>query len=70
MIILRIFNRETFEVDEAVPSTNVTNKILARVIEYCKLHVEVPKAEDRTTKEDLKTFYVEFIKLFKSLCIS
>lgn len=24
--------------------------------------MEVPKAEDRTTKEDLKTFYVEFIK--------
>ncbi|WMV51647.1 hypothetical protein MTR67_045032 [Solanum verrucosum] len=39
-----------------IPIPNVTSKILTKVIEYCKRHVEVPKAEDKTAKEDLKTF--------------
>ncbi|XP_015089135.1 SKP1-like protein 1B [Solanum pennellii] len=42
---------------------NVTGKILAKVIEYCKRHVEVSKAEDKTAKEDLKTFDAEFVKV-------
>ncbi|KAH0720574.1 hypothetical protein KY284_005604 [Solanum tuberosum] len=83
MIILRSFDGETFEVDEAValesetikhmiedecanttiPIPNVTSKILVKVIEYCKRHVEVPKAEDKTAKEDLKTFDAEFVKV-------
>ncbi|KAG5599702.1 hypothetical protein H5410_031072 [Solanum commersonii] len=72
MIILRSFDRETFEVDEAValesqtikhmieddydntviPLPNITSKILVKVIEYCKNHLEVPKAEDKTAKKD------------------
>ncbi|WMV33060.1 hypothetical protein MTR67_026445 [Solanum verrucosum] len=76
MIILRSFNGETFEVDEAVvqesqtikhmieddydntiiPLPKVNSNILAKVVEYCKRHLEVPKAEDKTAKEDLKTF--------------
>ncbi|XP_049368395.1 SKP1-like protein 1B [Solanum verrucosum] len=86
MIILRSFDEETFEVDEAValksqtikhmieddynntiiPLSNVTSKILAKVIEYCKRHLEVPKAEDKTPKEDLKTFDAEFVKVDQS----
>ncbi|XP_049401362.1 SKP1-like protein 1B [Solanum stenotomum] len=50
-----------------IPLHNVTGKILAKVIEYCKRHVEVPKAEDKTAKEDLKTFDVEFVKVDQSI---
>ncbi|XP_015170516.1 SKP1-like protein 1B [Solanum tuberosum] len=50
----------------SIPLHNVTGKILAKVIEYCKRHVEVPKAEDKTAKEDLKTFDAEFVKVDQS----
>ncbi|WMV51645.1 hypothetical protein MTR67_045030 [Solanum verrucosum] len=50
----------------SIPLHNVTGKILAKVIEYCKHHVEVPKAEDKTAKEDLKTFDAEFVKVDQS----
>uniref|UniRef100_A0A3Q7GR01 SKP1 component POZ domain-containing protein n=1 Tax=Solanum lycopersicum TaxID=4081 RepID=A0A3Q7GR01_SOLLC len=69
MIILRSFDGETFEVDDeeyantVIPLHNVTSKILNKVIEYYKLHVEVPKAKDKTAKEDLKSFGAEFVKL-------
>uniref|UniRef100_A0A3Q7GS63 SKP1 component POZ domain-containing protein n=1 Tax=Solanum lycopersicum TaxID=4081 RepID=A0A3Q7GS63_SOLLC len=83
MIILRSFDGETFEVNEAValelqtikhmiddeyPNTISLYpiKIIAKVIEYCKNHVEVPKAEDKTAKEDLKSFDVEFVKVDQS----
>ncbi|KAG5599700.1 hypothetical protein H5410_031070, partial [Solanum commersonii] len=46
-----------------IPLSNVTSKILAKVIEYCKRHLEVPKPEDKTNKGDLKTFDAEFVKM-------
>ncbi|KAG5599703.1 hypothetical protein H5410_031073 [Solanum commersonii] len=49
-----------------IPLPKVNRKILAKVIEYCKCHLEVPKAEDKTTKEDLKTFDAEFVKFDES----
>ncbi|KAL6998054.1 SKP1-like protein 1A [Sarracenia purpurea var. burkii] len=40
---------------------NVTSKILAKVIEYCKKHVESPKSEDKIVEDELKTFDAEFV---------
>ncbi|XP_042493028.1 SKP1-like protein 1A [Macadamia integrifolia] len=43
---------------------NVACKILKKVIEYCKKHVETPKTEDqRTADEELKTWDDEFMKV-------
>ncbi|KAJ4962932.1 hypothetical protein NE237_022871 [Protea cynaroides] len=49
--------------DNGIPLPNVTSKILARVIEYCKKHVETPKSDDRTVDEELKSWDAEFVKV-------
>ncbi|KAF6164039.1 hypothetical protein GIB67_028743 [Kingdonia uniflora] len=49
--------------DNPVPLPNVTSKILAKVIEYCKKHVESPKSEDKAVDEELKTWDAEFVKV-------
>ncbi|KAF5207101.1 Skp1-like protein [Thalictrum thalictroides] len=49
--------------DDGIPLPNVTSKILAKVIEYCKKHVESPKTEDRSVDEDLKNWDAEFVKV-------
>ena len=49
--------------DSGIPLPNVTSKILAKVIEYCKKHVESAKSEDRTNEEDLKSWDAEFVKV-------
>ncbi|KAK1320092.1 SKP1-like protein 1A [Acorus calamus] len=51
--------------DNGIPLPNVTSKILSKVIEYCKKHVEVaPKTgEDRTQEEELKAWDVDFVKV-------
>ncbi|XP_019184098.1 PREDICTED: SKP1-like protein 1A [Ipomoea nil] len=46
-------------VDTAIPIANVTSKILAKVIEYCKSHAEAAK----TSQDDLKDFDANFIKV-------
>uniref|UniRef100_A0A5B6YQS3 SKP1-like protein n=1 Tax=Davidia involucrata TaxID=16924 RepID=A0A5B6YQS3_DAVIN len=50
-------------VDSVIPLPNVTSKILAKVIEYCKKHVDTPKADDRSAEEDLKTWDADFVKV-------
>lgn len=40
-------------INTIIPLYNIISKILAKVIEYYKLHLEVPKAEGKTAKEDL-----------------
>ncbi|XP_030464129.1 SKP1-like protein 1B [Syzygium oleosum] len=49
--------------DSGIPLPNVTSRILAKVIEYCKKHVESAKSEDRTTEDDLKAWDAEFVKV-------
>ncbi|KAL3539092.1 hypothetical protein ACH5RR_002458 [Cinchona calisaya] len=49
----------------SIPLSNVTSRILAMVIEYCKKHVEAPKSSDvdKSSDEDLKTFDADFVKV-------
>ncbi|KAF8405430.1 hypothetical protein HHK36_010336 [Tetracentron sinense] len=49
--------------DNGIPLPNVTSKILSKVIEYCKKHVETPKSEDRGIDEELKNWDAEFVKV-------
>lgn len=52
-------------IDCPIPLPNVTSKILAKVIEYCKYHVETGKAGDKpaTSEEDIKAWDNEFVKV-------
>ncbi|XP_031265435.1 SKP1-like protein 1B [Pistacia vera] len=51
--------------DNGIPLPNVTSKILSKVIEYCKKHVEATKADDRAAgvDEELKAWDAEFVKV-------
>ncbi|KAK4583895.1 hypothetical protein RGQ29_021852 [Quercus rubra] len=49
--------------DNGIPLPNVTSKILAKVIEYCKKHVESTCADERTSDEDLKAWDTEFVRV-------
>ncbi|KAI9165647.1 hypothetical protein LWI28_017986 [Acer negundo] len=54
--------------NSGIPVPNVTGKILAKVIEYCKKHVEsADKTNDRnnstTSADDLKNWDAEFVKV-------
>ncbi|KAL0366012.1 UNVERIFIED_CONTAM: SKP1-like protein 1A [Sesamum radiatum] len=60
--------------DNVIPLPNVTGKILSKVIEYCKRHVDAAasasaaKADDKlasasVTDDDLKAFDADFVKV-------
>jgi len=53
-------------IDNPIPLPNVTSKILAKVIEYCKYHVENQKtSEDKpaTPEDEIKAWDAEFVKV-------
>ncbi|KAA8528772.1 hypothetical protein F0562_036127 [Nyssa sinensis] len=50
---------EDYFADDGIPLPNVTSKILSKVIDYCKKHVETPKSLD----DDLKAFDAEFVNV-------
>ncbi|KAF5764373.1 putative S-phase kinase-associated protein [Helianthus annuus] len=52
--------------DTSIPLPNVTSKILSKVIEYCKKHVETPNADEKVAEEDLKSFDADFVKVDQS----
>ncbi|CAH2063457.1 unnamed protein product [Thlaspi arvense] len=51
--------------DSGIPLANVTGKILAMVIEYCKKHVAVDGGES-LSEEDLKKWDAEFMQIDQS----
>lgn len=58
---------ETGGEDTLVPLPNVQSKILSKVIEYCKFHVEASKKNNddkpAKTEEEVKTFDTDFVKV-------
>lgn len=49
--------------DSGIPLPNVTSKILAKVIEYCKKHVDAVNSDEKVTEDDLKAWDTEFVKV-------
>ncbi|XP_021283804.1 GDSL esterase/lipase At5g63170-like [Herrania umbratica] len=51
--------------DNGIPLPNVTSKILSKVIEYCKKHVEAPKSDDRSAsvEDELKSWDADFVNV-------
>ncbi|GAU13377.1 hypothetical protein TSUD_175300 [Trifolium subterraneum] len=47
--------------ETGIPIPNVTGKILAKVIEYCKKHVEAASVEEKPSDEELKQFDKDFV---------
>eukprot|EP00227_Mantoniella_beaufortii_P021102 CAMPEP_0197578388 /NCGR_PEP_ID=MMETSP1326-20131121/2619_1 /TAXON_ID=1155430 /ORGANISM="Genus nov. species nov., Strain RCC2288" /LENGTH=154 /DNA_ID=CAMNT_0043141567 /DNA_START=200 /DNA_END=664 /DNA_ORIENTATION=+ len=47
--------------DAPIPLPNVSSKILAKVIEYCKYHVSAKKSD--TSEDETKNFDTEFVKV-------
>ncbi|XP_048573868.1 SKP1-like protein 1 isoform X3 [Triticum urartu] len=54
--------------DNGIPLPNIDSKILSKVIEYCKKHVQADSSSSTSTAaaapaEDLKSFDAEFVKV-------
>ncbi|KAJ1410571.1 S-phase kinase-associated protein 1-like [Sesbania bispinosa] len=54
---------EDEHLDGNIILSNVTGRILAKVIEYYKKHVEAINFDDKPSEEDLKAWYVDFMKV-------
>jgi len=63
---MRMFRDTDTGTDNPIPLPNVTSKILATVIEYCKYHVESSKNDSdkpAVSEEDKKQWDTEFVKV-------
>jgi S-phase kinase-associated protein 1 len=51
--------------NNTIPIPNVTGKILAMIIEYCKKHVEAEAAssDEKPSEDDLKAWDADFMKI-------
>ncbi|KAK2417450.1 SKP1 protein 1A [Trifolium repens] len=51
--------------NSTIPIPNVTGKILAMIIEYCKKHVEAEAAssDEKPSEDDLKAWDADFMKI-------
>ncbi|KAJ7980248.1 putative Cullin 1 [Quillaja saponaria] len=49
--------------DNSIPLPFVNSKILPRVIEYCRKHVEASDSKDQTSNYDLEAWDSEFVKV-------
>ncbi|KAI9109746.1 hypothetical protein K1719_019376 [Acacia pycnantha] len=49
--------------DSGIPLPNVTSKILAKVIEYCKKHVDAANSEEKISEDDLRTWDADFVRV-------
>ncbi|KAL5561075.1 hypothetical protein UlMin_030822 [Ulmus minor] len=51
--------------DNGIPLPNVTSKILSKVTEYYKKHVETPKLDEHATtvNDELKAWDADFVKV-------
>jgi S-phase kinase-associated protein 1 len=51
--------------NNTIPIPNVTGKILAMIIEYCKKHVEAEAAssDEKPSEDDLKAWDADFVKI-------
>ncbi|XP_048436920.1 SKP1-like protein 1A isoform X1 [Pyrus x bretschneideri] len=49
--------------DNGIPLANVTSKILAMVIEYCKRHVDAAKPDEKIFEDDLEAWDQAFVKV-------
>ncbi|KAK2379499.1 SKP1 protein 1A [Trifolium repens] len=46
-----------------IPIPNVTRKIMAKIIEYCKKHVDAGSFEENPSNDELKAFDADFVKV-------
>ncbi|GLU02723.1 hypothetical protein SLE2022_199630 [Rubroshorea leprosula] len=49
--------------DNVIPLPNVPSKILSKVIEYCKKHVEAAADKEKAGEEEMKNWDAEFVKV-------
>lgn len=50
---------------DGIPISEVTGMILAKVIEYCKKHVEAESSDGNPSDDELKKWDTEFVKVDK-----